>query len=373
MWLENIRINNFRNIRGINQNFDPGINIIYGMNAQGKTSLLEAVYFCALGRSLRAGTDKELISFNSPFCHVQSQLNRGASTVLLDAHLQHEYGKTKKALSINQVPVTHMKDLFGQLLVVMFSPDDLRLVKAGPSERRRFIDMELCQLSAVYYSNLKEYYRALKQRNALLKLIRTEKHHRESLPVWDQQLAEYGVRISKARASFISRVNEIAQCIHHNITQGAEFLVLKYAPSILDVELYLLNLEKSYERDIIQGTTTVGIHKDDMHFTINDIVARNYGSQGQQRTVALSLKLAEIELIKQHTGETPVLLLDDVFSELDSIRQDYLLSHICNLQTFITCTGVEDVLRQNKRASNKNPLSKSIFKMAKGSIFKEKL
>jgi len=360
MWISNISVNGFRNLTISNQELSSGVNILHGMNAQGKTSFLEAVYFCAFGRSLRAGSDKELIQFGQTTAHVRVDINRDGYTSLLDAHIERDGSKTKKGLAINHVPIKHMKDLFGRLLIVMFSPEDLRLIKAGPYERRRFMDMEICQLSPVYYSDLKEYYRALKQRNALLKILQKDRAQQDSLSIWDEQLANYGQRIMKLRLSFVKRVNHIAQEIHSNITCGAENLTLAYEPSIANIEMYLTNLSKSHGRDIAQGTTTLGVHKDDIIFAINDISARFFGSQGQQRTAALSAKLAEIEIIKQSTNQTPILLLDDVLSELDGSRQQFLLEQIKNLQTLVTCTGLEEILLTMK--------DHKVMKMVKGQI-----
>ena len=344
MWISHITATGFRNLDITGQDLSEGVNILYGQNAQGKTSFLEAVYFCAFGRSLRAGADKDLINFDQNAAHVQVDIYRQGHCATLDAHIERLGSKSKKGLAVNHVPIRHMKDLFGRLLVVMFSPEDLKLIKAGPYERRRFMDMEICQLSPVYYSDLKEYYRALKQRNALLKMLFKDKSLADSLGVWDQQLASYGARIMKHRASFVKKINDIAGEIHHHITQGAERLTLSYEPSIIKADAYLESLAKAHGRDMSQGTTTLGIHKDDIGFTINDISARFFGSQGQQRTAALSAKLAEIEIIKQSTGETPILLLDDVLSELDGSRQKFLLDQIKNLQTLVTCTGLEDIL-----------------------------
>jgi len=363
MWISNISANGFRNLDIANQELSPGVNIIHGMNAQGKTSALEAVYFCAFGRSLRAGYDKELINFDQPAAHVRVDINRDGYTSVLDAHIERVGSKSTKGLSVNRVPIKHMKDLFGRLLVVMFSPEDLRLIKSGPYERRRFIDMEICQLSPVYYSDLKEYHRALKQRNALLKVLQKDKSQSDNniaLSVWDDQLANYGTRIMKQRLDFIKKINDISQEIHMHITQGTEKLELTYAPSIANMDTYLESLCKQHVRDIGQATTTLGIHKDDINFTINNISARYFGSQGQQRTAALSVKLAEIEIIKQSTKETPVLLLDDVLSELDGNRQNFLIKQITNLQTLVTCTGVEDILLTMK--------DHKIMKMADGKI-----
>jgi DNA replication and repair protein RecF len=344
MWISNISVTGFRNLDIAGQDLSQGVNILHGMNAQGKTSFLEAVYFCAFGRSLRSGADKDLVNFDQDAAHVQVDIHRDGYNALLDAHIERIGTKSKKGLAVDHVPIRHMKDLFGRLLVVMFSPEDLKLIKAGPYERRRFMDMEICQLSPVYYSDLKEYYRALKQRNALLKMLYKDKSLADSLSVWDEQLANYGRRIMKLRTSFVKKINDIAREIHLNITQGAETLTLAYEPSIPNVDNYLESLAKGHKRDMAQGTTTLGIHKDDINFTINDISARFFGSQGQQRTAALSAKLAEIEIIKQSTKETPILLLDDVLSELDGSRQQFLLEQIKNLQTLVTCTGLEDIL-----------------------------
>ncbi|MCL2577164.1 MAG: DNA replication/repair protein RecF [Defluviitaleaceae bacterium] len=324
----------------------PGVNIIFGNNAQGKTNFIEAIYFCSFGRSLRARCDGELVNWDEKNAHIRLETERAGMFSVLDARLDLLGKKAVKSISSDFIPVKHMKDLFGRLLVVMFSPEDLRLIKSGPSERRRFMDMEICQLSPVYYSDLREYFRALKQRNALLKILQKDKSMRESLSVWDEQLTNYGLRIIKTRSSFVKKINKIANKIHKNITQSAEELNLEYKPGITS-ENYEKMLEKSHEKDIARGTTSDGIHTDDIEFTINGISARHFGSQGQQRTAALSAKLAEIEIIKQSTNETPILLLDDVLSELDKHRQKYLLEQIKNLQTVVTCTGTEEFQIEN--------------------------
>lgn len=317
----------------------PGVNIIFGDNAQGKTNFLEAVYFCAFGRSFRARADSEIIAWDGTAAQIRLETERAGITSTLDARLETSGKKTAKYISIDFLPVKHMKDLFGRLLVVMFSPEDLRLIKAGPAERRRFMDMEICQLSPVYYNDLREYHRALKQRNALLKILQKDRSQAESLSVWDEQLVNFGTRVIKTRATFVKKISEIAAEIHENITQG-EALTLEYKPALAP-DVFASALENARERDILRGTTCEGIHTDDIEFSINKISARHFGSQGQQRTAALSAKLAEIEIIRQSTGETPVLLLDDVLSELDKKRQKFLLKQIENLQTIITATGTE--------------------------------
>jgi len=327
MLVKSISATGYRNLDVQNQELSPGINIIHGNNAQGKTNILEAIYFCAFGRSLRVRTDGELIQWGETTSHVRVEIERSGVPYTLDAQLVNHRRKTVNSISMDRIPIKHMKDLFGRLLVVMFSPEDLRLIKAGPAERRRFMDMEICQLSPVYYSDLKEYHRALKQRNALLKTLQKNKSQLDSLTIWDEQLIKYGLRIMKTRQAFVSRINAIAAEIHKNITQGAESLQLLYRPGIV-TDAYAETLSKSHDRDIARGTTGDGIHTDDIDFTINGTSARHYGSQGQQRTAALSAKLAEIEIIEQSTGETPVLLLDDVLSELDAHRQRFLLEQI---------------------------------------------
>ena len=344
MYISHLSSDGFRNLNINKIELSKGINILYGNNAQGKTNFLEAVYFCAFGRSLRAVSDKELVGFEKSGGFIRAEIVRGSFLQTMDAYIEKQGTGTKKSISIDHVPIKHMKDLFGHLLVVMFTPEDLRLIKSGPAERRRFMDMEICQISPIYYGDLREYHRALKQRNILLKTLQKDKSQLDSLSVWDLQLANYGCRIIKTRSEFIKKLNNIAKEIHSHITQGTENLEVIYSPNINKPENYVQEMEKSHKRDILQGSTSHGIHKDDINFVINNIPVRSFGSQGQQRTAALSAKLAEIEIIKQSTGESPVLCLDDVFSELDSTRQKFLLSHIMDLQTIITCTGIEDVL-----------------------------
>jgi DNA replication and repair protein RecF len=343
MKIERFSAKGFRNLCIDEQELSADVNIIFGDNAQGKTNFLEAVYFCAFGRSLRARMDSELVCWGENAAHIRLHTERAGMRTMLDAALELQGKKAVKSISADFIPVRHMKDLFGRLLVVMFSPEDLRLIKAGPSERRRFMDMEICQLSPVYYSDLREYFRALKQRNALLKILQKDRNNpmRDSLSVWDEQLTNFGLRIIKTRQNFVKKIDETASQIHANITQGAEELRLVYKAGI-SPENYAAVLQKSHEKDIARGTTSDGIHTDDIEFTVNEISVRHFGSQGQQRTAALSAKLAEIEIIKQSTGETPILLLDDVLSELDKHRQKFLLEQICNLQTIVTCTGVEE-------------------------------
>jgi len=340
MRINNLSAAGFRNLEISGQRLYDGLNILTGDNAQGKTSFLEAVYFCALGRAIRTRSDGELVRWGSQTAHVRLDMERAGITVTIDAFLEIQGRKTAKSISVDKIPVRHIKDLYGRMLVVTFSPEDLKLVKAGPSERRRFIDIELCQLSSVYYNDLKEYHRALKQRNILLKTLQKSRANYDSLFVWDEQLAGYGERIMKTRSEFVKRMSEAASEIHGNITQGAEKLTLTYSPGFASLDI----IGKTHERDIARGSTLEGVHTDDIEFTLNGVSARHFGSQGQQRTSALSAKLAEISIIEKSTGEHPVLLLDDVLSELDNHRQRFLFKQIENLQTILTCTGIEDAV-----------------------------
>ena len=352
MWVRKITAEAFRNLSILNRQFSNGINILYGDNAQGKTNILESVYFCAVGRSHRADNNRELVRFGLNEAHVQVDVERDDSQFTIDAHIQISDSKSTKTLCIDRLVVKNTRELFGRLLVVLFSPEDLRLIKAGPAERRRFMDMEICQLSPVYYSDLRDYHRALKQRNQLLKILRRDRAQIDSLPIWDEQLCISGCRIMRTRAAFVSKISKIAWEIHGHITGSKEELALTYQPNIEDPSNFRKAMQNCHDKDILSGTTSVGIHKDDILFTINGIPARNFGSQGQQRTAALSAKLAEIEIIRHSTKSTPVLLLDDVLSELDGSRQRFLLTQIKDLQPILTCTGLEDVLA--KGVSNAN-------------------
>ncbi|MCL2360281.1 MAG: DNA replication/repair protein RecF [Defluviitaleaceae bacterium] len=352
MWVSQITAKDFRNLSLSYVPLSKGTNILYGDNAQGKTNILEAIYFCALGRSPRADNNRELVRFGCNEAFVRVDVNKDDASFKIDAQIQLSDTKSNKNFSIDRVAIKNTRELFGQLMVVLFSPSDLQLIKSGPAERRRFMDMEICQLSPVYYSHLRDYHRALKQRNQLLKLLRKDRRQVDSLSIWDEQLKISGCKIMQTRTAFVNKISTIAKGIHSHITESKEELFLTYQPNIPDPETYRKTLEKSHERDIITGTTSTGIHKDDIMFAINGVPARNFGSQGQQRTAALSAKLAEIEIMRSGGKSPPVLLLDDVLSELDGSRQKFLLTQITDLQTIITCTGLEDVLTRNIAEAN---------------------
>ena len=338
MIIESIELKNYRNYKELHMEFNQGTNILYGDNAQGKTNILEAVYVCCTSKSHKSAKDRDIIRFNQDESHIKLQIRKNNVPYRIDMHLK----KNKpKGIAINGVPIRKASELFGIANVVFFSPEDLNIIKNGPSERRRFIDMELCQLNKLYVHSLVQYNKVLLQRNKLLKELFFRPEYEETLDVWDMQLIQYGEKIIERRREFINRVNEIISYIHKKLTGEREEIQVIYEPSngSLALEQVLL---KNRERDIRIKSTSAGPHRDDICFMVEGLDIRRYGSQGQQRTAALSLKLSEIELVKQAANDTPVLLLDDVLSELDKHRQNYLLDSINDIQTLITCTGVED-------------------------------
>lgn len=340
--------------------FDKSTNIFYGDNAQGKTNILEAVYLSGTTKSHRGTKDKDMIQFGANESHIETIVEKNGIKYQIDMHLKKN---SPKGIAINKIPIRKASELFGIINIVFFSPEDLNIIKNGPGERRRFIDLELSQLDKVYLNNLSNYNRIVNQRNHLLKEIDYNKGALETLDIWDIQLIQYGNKIIERRQKFIEEINKIISNIHKKLTGNREDIKIVYEPSngALSFEQALL---KNKEKDLRIKSTSVGPHRDDIAFLVSDIDIKKYGSQGQQRTAALSLKLSEIELVKQSIHDTPVLLLDDVLSELDKHRQNYLLDSIHDIQTLITCTGVDEFV--NHRFSiNK------VFHVQNGQVTKE--
>ena len=338
MKIRSLKLKNYRNYDLLKLDFDGPANIFYGDNAQGKTNILEAVYISGTTKSHRGAKDRELIRFGQDESHIEAIVEKNGIDYQLDMHLKKN---SPKGIAINKMPIRKASELFGIVNFVFFSPEDLNIIKNGPSERRRFIDMELSQLDRVYLSNLTNYNRIVNQRNHLLKSMGIGGELKDTLEVWDMQLIQYGDKIIERRKEFLDRVNEIISFIHKKLTGNREEIQVIYEPSNGNLTLEQA-LQKNRERDIRIKSTSAGPHRDDICFMVGGLDIRRYGSQGQQRTAALSLKLSEIELVKQAAKDTPVLLLDDVLSELDKHRQNYLLDSINDIQTLITCTGVED-------------------------------
>ena len=338
MLVKKAELTNYRNYESLGVAFSPGTNLLFGDNGQGKTNLLEAIYLCATTASHRGKKEKELIAFNKEEAHIRLLVEKRGVESRLDFHISREKGKSA---ALEGVPLPRIAAILGQLHVVFFSPEDLQIIKRDPEERRRFLNLEMCQLSPAYTADLMEYKKLLQNRNALLKDIREKGSERSLLNIYDEKLAEAGESLMKARAEFLKELEEIIRPIHYALSGGKEELSLRYqrgAPEGQMAEKLFL----SRDRDLALGSTSLGPHRDEIGFFINERGLKQFGSQGQQRTAALALKLGEIEMVRRKIGESPVLLLDDVLSELDSGRQEKLLSSLQNMQTILTCTGLED-------------------------------
>ena len=360
MIVKSLKLKNFRNYDLLELEFDSSTNIFYGDNAQGKTNILESVYLTGTTKSHRGTKDRDLIKFGEEEAHIETIVEKKGVPFKIDIHLKKN---SPKGIAINKMPIRRASELFGIINIVLFSPEDLNIIKNGPAERRRFIDLELAQLDKVYLSDLSNYNRIVNQRNKLLKDVYERSDLMSTLDVWDMQLVNYGNKIINRRKIFISQLNEIIGNVHEKLTGGRERLQLIYEPGVKN-DSFEDALFKNRERDIRMKATSVGPHRDDICFMCDNLDIRKFGSQGQQRTAALSLKLAEIELVKQEVKDTPILLLDDVLSELDKHRQNYLLDSIKDIQTLITCTGLDDFV--NHRFSiNK------ILHVEQGNVMKE--
>lgn len=360
MIIKSIDLQNFRNYGLQSIEFDGKTNILYGDNAQGKTNVLESIFVAGTTKSHKGCKDYEMISFDKDEAHIKAIMCRNNIDYRIDMHIK----KNKhKGIAVNGVPIKKAVELYGIVNIIFFSPEDLNIIKSGPSSRRKFMDMELCQLDKIYVSNLMNYNRTVEQRNKLLKDIGFHPELKDTLDIWDSQLVKYGSEIIDKRFDFVKKLNLIVEDIHSRLTGGKEKLVISYEPSVSPEEFENV-LKDSRERDIKMRMTCTGPHRDDICFLAEGIDIRRYGSQGQQRTTALSLKLAEIELVKKSVGDTPILLLDDVLSELDGSRQNYLLNSISNVQTIITCTGLDEFI------SNRFDINR-IFKVKDGYVFRE--
>lgn len=338
MKIRSLELQNFRNYDKMKIEFSDGINIFYGDNAQGKTNLLEAIYVCSTTKSQRGSKDAEMINFSSEEAHIGMEIDKNSVFHKIDMLMKKN---KRKSAAIDGIVISKATELYGNVNIISFSPDDLGIIKNGPSERRRFVDMELCQLDKVYLHNLINYNRTLNQRNTLLKQLSLKSENMDTLSIWDEQLITYGNLIIDARRKFINELKELVRVIHFDISGGLEELDIEYLADV-EEDMFMKKLISSREKDILFGTTGIGPHRDDIIFSINNNNVRKFGSQGQQRSSALSLKLAEIEFVRKKINDTPILLLDDVLSELDRSRQTQLLNRINNIQTVITCTGLEE-------------------------------
>ena len=342
MFVSDIFVENYRNYIREKVSFENKTNFLVGKNAQGKTNLLEAIYICSVGRSARTPRDRELINFDSDRAKILVRVKKKFSCDKVEMTLDKA---ANKRVAVNGLPISRIGELMGVITTVFFSPDEMKIVKDGPSDRRRFMDISLCQISKAYFYLLSRYNKTLLQRNKLLKNGAND----DVLDVWDTQLVECGSKIIKTRRGFVGRLGVKAAECHSYLTDGQETLKLDYegiqGETVEEIALaFRERLLKDREKDKLTGYTKSGPHKDDIAFCVGDTDIRAFGSQGQQRTAALAVKLAEIELIASEREEYPVLLLDDVLSELDISRQVRLLDKIKDYQTIITCTHIDDNL-----------------------------
>jgi DNA replication and repair protein RecF len=343
MQIKNLNLQNYRNYDSLSVNFYPGCNIIYGENGQGKTNILESIYMCGFGKSHKSSKEREIIKNGCEEAHIKAEFESEYNSHRVDIHLRKN---KSKGMALDRVPIRKYGDLYGNILVVMFSSEDLDIVKRSPSERRKFLDMQLCQIDPLYMDNLVNYNKIIDQRRELFKRADEDGDLHEfnsTLDIWDLQLCDYGSRIIKRRRQFIDELNEIIFDIHYDITGGREKLKIVYEPSANE-DTYFEELLINREKDRFYKQTHMGPHRDDMSFYDGDTDLKIYGSSGQQRSCALSLKLSEIYIIEKIKKEKPVLLLDDVLSELDRNRQNQLIKCLDDIQTLITCTGMDEFI-----------------------------
>lgn len=357
MYIKKLNLQNFRNYDNLNIEFSPKMNIIYGHNGQGKTNIIEALYFFQSGKSFRCLKDREAVKFGEDYFKISSifETAHGESDALV-------FVQEKKSVRLNGIQLEKLSELVGEYNMVIFTPDYLNLIKDGPGVRRQFIDSFISQIKPAYFKNLIFYYRVLKQRNNVLK--QKSKNMISTLDIWDEKLATLGVKINKMRSSAIDKINETI-----NIVGAESFITEKikliYTPSIKgdfeDKENFLNQLSLSRERDFEKGITLTGPHRDDFEIFMNDINIKKYGSQGQMRSCILKLKLSECEIIKEKTGDSPILLLDDILSELDEERRKFFLENIKDKQVIITCTEKENIKSDDCY----------IFRVENGNVIKE--
>lgn len=366
MYIRKLKLRYFRNYKDLEIEFGQGYNIIYGDNAQGKTNIIEAIFLCASGRSHRTSRDIELVSSGENGYFIRLDMLKDEA----DASIEMIFEKNeRKKIKINDIPAKKIGSLMGHLNAVIFSPEDLFIIKEGPSERRRFLDITLSQLRPSYFHDLQQYAKILLQRNMLLKEMVNRKELYDTLEIWNNHIVKTGSRIIKARNEFIKRMDKTACERHKQLSNGEEKLEVRYVPSfnfritndIAEIESeYRKALEASIKREMFKCSTLLGPHRDDYDIMLNGMSTKIYGSQGQQRTAVLSMKLSEIDIMKEDTGDYPVLLLDDVLSELDNNRQEYLFENIGSIQTFITCT--------DKAFFRKNDSSARFYRIIKGTV-----
>ena len=344
MYIDKIKLNNFRNYIEEEINLDKNINIFYGNNAQGKTNILESIYLCAIGKSYRTNKDREIININKDFSKVEINYSKKDREGKIKLEISD-----KKNLYLNDIKLKKISEILGNINIVLFNPDDINIFKEGPSKRRRILDIMISQLRPSYVYNLNMYLKILEQRNNYLKQIKYENKREEMLDVWDTQIAKYAEIINLYRKEFTEKIKEKIVDIHKKITDNKEEIKIEYISDFTNQEEFLKEIKNSRKIDIIKGYTGKGIHRDDLKLFINDKEIGIYGSQGQHRSAILSIKLSELQIIKDETEENPILLLDDFMSELDKIRRQNFLEDVKDTQIIITCTDKLELKNKNKK------------------------
>ena len=342
MWINSIKINNFRNYKLEKINLEKNINIFYGENAQGKTNIIEAIFLCSMGKSFRAKKDKEMILLSKENASVEIEYKK----LDRDGKIKIELNN-KKNVYINGIKIKKLSELLGNINIVIFTPDDINILKGGPQNRRRFLDIMISQLKPNYMYNLNLYLKTLEQRNNYLRQIKEEYKKEELLDIWDEKLSEYAINIYNYRKEFLEKINKKIKNIHQEITDNKEEIEIEYLSECINKEEYLKLLKSRRKLDIIKGFTTKGVHRDDFVIYINKKRLDIFGSQGQHRTAILSLKLSELNIIEEEIGEKPILLLDDFMSELDEKRRNHFLEKINDTQVIITCTDKINIENKN--------------------------
>ena len=356
MWINKIKVNNFRNYDNEEIELNKNINIFYGENAKGKTNIIEAIFLSSMGKSFRAKKDKEMIKLSENKAMIEILFNKKDRDGKIKIELQN-----KKNVYLNGIKLKKLSELLGNINIVIFTPDDINILKGGPQNRRRFLDIMISQLKPNYMYNLNLYLKTLEQRNNYLRQIKEYNKDENLLEIWDEKLAEYAFNIYNYRNEFINKIKNKIKNIHSEITNNKEEIEIEYLTECESKEKYLKLLKDRRKLDIIKGYTTKGIHRDDFIIYINKKELNIYGSQGQHRTAILSLKLSELNIIYEETGEYPILLLDDFMSELDEKRREHFLKNIKNTQIIITCTEKFDI-------ENNNIL---IYNVKDGKVYKE--
>ena len=333
MWIKKIELKNFRNYKNQKLELNKNVNVLYGENAQGKTNIIESIFLCSMGKSFRAKKDKEMIKLDEDSCSVEVEYEKSDR----EGKIKIEIGN-KKNIFVNDIKIKRLSELLGKINIVIFTPDDIEIIKGGPDQRRKFLDIMISQLRPNYIHILSLYQKTIEQRNNYLKQINEEQKDENLLEIWDEKLAEYAIKICEYRKEFIEKLKPKMEKLHKEITNNKEEIKIEYVTECLDKKIYLDLLKERRKLDILKGFTTKGVHRDDFVIYINGRQLNVYGSQGQQRTSILTLKLAELNLIYDEIGEYPILLLDDFMSELDKSRRESLVQHIKETQVIITCT-----------------------------------